>query len=146
MYKKEKGELRLLIAHPGGPYFVNKDEGSWTIPKGEIEEGEDKQSGAIREFEEETGIKVENNNFIDLGTVKLKSGKTIHAWAFEGEWKTGLLTSNHFKMEWPPKSGKIESFPEIDKLGFFKLEEAKKKLNPIQAEFVKRLEEKINII
>src|SRR3989344_5474487 len=109
MYKKEKGIIKTLIAHPGGPYFVNKDEGSWTIPKGELEEGEDKQSGAIREFEEETGIKVENNNFIDLGTVKLKSGKTIHAWAFEGEWKTGILKSNNFKMEWPPKSGKTES-------------------------------------
>jgi predicted NUDIX family NTP pyrophosphohydrolase len=143
MYKKERDQIKVLIAHPGGPFFKDKDEGAWTIPKGTIKEGEEEKQTAIREFEEETGIKISTKKeFIDLGTIKLKSGKIIRAWAFEGEWNE-KLESNKFKMEWPPRSGIIEEYPELDKAGFYNTSEARKKLNPAQAEFINRLEEKL---
>ena len=143
MYKIENKELKVLLIHPGGPLFVNKDKGYWGIPKGCINPGEKIFDAAIREFQEETGITVnKNNNFIELGTIIKKSGKTIHAWAFQGDFN-GKITSNLFKMEWPPKSGKIREFPEVDKGEFFTIEQTKEKMHPPQWDFVERLIEQL---
>jgi len=142
MYRFLSGTWEVLLAHPGGPYFYNKDEGYWTIPKGEIEEGEEPFTTAIREFSEETGISIEilSCNFIDLGEVKQKGGKRIHAWAYQGNWDGILKQKSFFDMEYPPKSGKIQRFPEIDQAKFFSLVEAKRKVNPAQVAFIERLE------
>ena len=139
MYRVREGNLEVFLAHPGGPFFAKKDEGAWTLPKGLAEEGEDLETAARREFEEETGIRP-RGPFIPLGTVKLTSGKTIHAWAFAGDRDPGRpLASNTFEIEWPPRSGRRQEFPEIDRAAFFSPEEAAKKLNPQQAAFVSRL-------
>lgn len=130
--------LEFFIIHPGGPYFKNKEEGAWSIPKGEIESGETELEAANREFREETGLEPKEP-FIFLGTTRLKSGKQIHAWAFEGDWEGLLLCQRHVTIEWPPRSGKQISFPETDKAGFFKETEAKQKLHPAQAIFIERL-------
>lgn len=144
MYKVVDGVLKLFIVHPGGPFWKNKDEGAWSIPKGEVDEGEDLLVCAKREMQEETGI-VAKEPFIQLGETKLKSGKIIHAWAFEGDWN-GLLVSNHMKIEWPTRSGKWISIPEVDKGGFYTVEEAKKKLNPAQFVFVGRLRKEMGLV
>jgi predicted NUDIX family NTP pyrophosphohydrolase len=126
----------VFIVHPGGPYFKNQDEGAWTIPKGLVKPGEDLLLAAKREFEEETGIKP-IGAMLFLGTVRLKSGKIIHGWAFEYDiWEEIVVKSNYFTMESPPNSGRMQSFPEVDRGAFFSIEEAKKKLNPAQAPFV----------
>lgn len=131
-------ELEFFIVHPGGPYFKNKDEGSWSIPKGEIHQGEEPFAAAQREFEEETGLKP-LGNYKSLGDTRLKSGKKITAWAFEGDWDGLLLCQTNAKMEWPPNSGNIISFPEVDKAGFFTEHDAKRKLHPAQSVFIERL-------
>ena len=134
-------EFEVYLAHPGGPFFKNKDEGSWTIPKGEIPEGEEPFATALREFEEETGLRINPaGRFIDLGSIRQKSGKLVQAWAIEGDCPEGhCLTSNTFQMEWPPRSGKFQNFPEIDRAQFFPLETARRKINPAQAVFLDRL-------
>jgi len=143
MYKKAKDGLEIFLVHPGGPYFKGKEKGYWGIPKGVVEEGEDTFEGAIREFEEETGIIVDRkNNFIDLGFVIKKSGKKIYAWAFEGDW-SGKFTSNNCETEWPPKSGKIITIPENDDGGFFNIDKTKELINERQWEFIKRLIEEL---
>lgn len=141
MYKRTDKGLLFFIVHPGGPFWKNKDAGAWSIPKGEVKEGEELIDCAIREMREETGINAAGS-FIELGTVKLKSGKIIHAWAFEGDWN-GLLQSHYTKVEWPISSGKIISVPEVDKAGFYTALEAKKRLNPAQAAFIDGLLEQI---
>jgi len=139
MYHFRNGKLEVLLVHPGGPYFRKKDEGAWSIPKGLMEKDEEPLSAALREFEEETGIKPAGP-YLDLGTVRQKSGKIVHAWAFQGDWDSSRpIHSNEFEMEWPPHSGKKQRFPEIDRAGFFTPEEAKKKINPAQAAFIDRL-------
>ena len=142
MYRLKNG-LELFLVHPGGPFFKNKDYGTWTIPKGEVNQGEKLIDTARREFGEETGIVAPDTNYIALGSVRLKSGKIIHGWAFEGDW-SGLLRSNQFSMEWPLKSGKMKSFPEADKAMFFSVEVAKKKIHPAQASFIDSLVESLN--
>ena len=138
-----KKDINVLLAHPGGPYFAKKDRGAWTIPKGEVDDGEDPFSAAVREFEEETGI-TPGEPYIDLGVIKQKGGKRVHAWAFEGSPDADLTPrSNDFEMEWPPKSGRTLRFPEIDKIEFFSIEGAKEKMNPAQVAFLDRLQEKI---
>ena len=144
MYKFEKSKLKFLLVHPGGPFFKNKDEGFWGIPKGEIEESEDILETAKREFGEEVGIKP-SGNFIPLESVKLKNGKIVHAWAFEGDFKGPLETKSFFEIEWPQKSGKIEKFQEIDKAEFFDKETANIKMNPVQFEFIEKLEKHLGI-
>ena len=136
---RTKGELEVLLAHPGGPYWVGKDEGAWTIPKGELD-GDEPEVAARREFEEETGHRVPGGELVDLGTVIQKSGKVVHAWAVEGDLDPETLESNEFEMEWPPRSGKTQSFPEIDRLEWFDAATAKMKINPAQAELIDRLE------
>ncbi len=139
MFRKDKTDLEVLLVHPGGPYFQRKDDGAWTIPKGEAGEGEDWLARAIIEFEEEVGIKPEGK-WIELGHVKQKGGKTVHAWAFEGDLKPDFkLLSNTFEMEWPPRSGRMQQFSEVDRAGFFALAEARRKINVAQRLFLDRL-------
>ncbi len=135
MYKI-KPVFQVFLVHPGGPFFRNKE--IWGIPKGEIKENENLLEAAKREFKEETGIQPKEP-FISLGEVRMASGKIVHCWAFEGDW-SGLLASNYCKIEWPPKSGKLISIPEIDKAQFFSLQEAKQKINKSQKELIARLE------
>src|SRR5438067_2148068 len=141
MFRKNQGNLEVLLVHPGGPYFRKKDRGSWTIPKGEAAEGENLRTRAILEFEEELGIEPAAE-WIELGTVKQKGGKTVHAWAFEGDLpRSFVLASNTFAMEWPPRSGRTQDFPEIDRAEFFPIVEAKQKINQAQIELLDRLVE-----
>lgn len=139
MYCFREGKLHVLLVHPGGPYFKKRHEGYWTIPKGEPEEGEELLATAIREFEEEIGIKP-TGEFIALDYVKQKGGKTVYAWAFEGDCSLPPpLRSNLFEMEWPPRSGKRHRFPEIDRAEFFPIERAKQVINKAQVAFIERL-------
>ena len=140
MFRKIRDALEVLVVHPGGPYFRNKDDGFWTIPKGEIDEGEDPISRARMEFEEELGVAAPTGKLIELGWVKQKGGKTVHAWALEGDLQDDFkLSSNTFEIEWPPRSGKLERFPEIDRAAFFPPDLAKTKINPAQKIFLDRL-------
>lgn len=139
MYRVRNGRLEIFLAHPGGPFFKNKDRGYWSIPKGEIDSKEDALAAAIREFIEETGI-IPAGDFIPLGSVIQKSGKIVHAWAFAGDRdECTSIVSNTFEMEWPPHSGKMQQFPEIDRAGFFPVAEAMDKINEAQREFIRRL-------
>jgi predicted NUDIX family NTP pyrophosphohydrolase len=143
MFRQQKGELEVLLVHPGGPYFQNKDQGAWTIPKGEVAEGEDLLERAKIEFEEELGIAA-SGDWMDLGSVKQKGGKTVHAWAFAADLKLDFkLASNTFEIEWPPRSGKVQSFPEVDRASFFSVEEARRKINVAQTVFLDRLIEQL---
>lgn len=131
MYHLRNGCVVVLLVHPGGPFWAKKDAGVWSLPKGEVDSGEDALQAAQREFEEETGIRPQGE-FLALGEVKQKGGKVVRAWAFEGVCDPASLTSNTFVMEWPPHSGKKQEFPEIDRAEFFALEEARKRINPAQ--------------
>lgn len=135
-------ELQVLLVHPGGPFWKNKDDGAWTIPKGEFTDGEEALDAAKREFREETGMKV-NGKSIPLSPVKQKSGKWIYAWAIMGDIDPATIQSNSFEMEWPPKSGKKQSFPEIDKAAWFTLAEAATKINPAQVALLQELADKL---
>jgi predicted NUDIX family NTP pyrophosphohydrolase len=137
--------LEVLLVHPGGPLWKNKDEGAWSIPKGEAGEGEELLSAALREFTEETAI-VPRPPYTPLTPIKQKSGKTVHAWAFEGDCDPGIIRSNTFDMEWPPRSGKTATFPEVDRADFFDLAEGRRKLNPSQAAFLDELEQVIGML
>jgi predicted NUDIX family NTP pyrophosphohydrolase len=133
--------VEVLLVHPGGPFWKNKDDGAWTIPKGEAQPEEDLQTRAQIEFEEELGIKPAGN-FVPLGSIKQKGGKTVHAWAFEGDLPQNFqLESNTFEIEFPPRSGKFREFPEIDRAEFFADEIARRKINAAQIPFLKRLRE-----
>ena len=145
MYRMREGELEFLLAHPGGPFWKDRDAGAWTIPKGEIQPGEEPLAAAKREFEEEIGVKPDGD-FIELKPITQKGGKIVHAWAFEGECDTACIRSNTFQMEWPPRSGKFQDCPEVDRACFFCLAEAKRKINPAQVallEELKQLREKM---
>ena len=140
MFRKQGDELEVLLVHPGGPYFQNKDDGAWTIPKGEVTEGEELLRRAQIEFEEELGIAASGEDWTDLGSIKQKGGKTVYAWAFAGDLNDDFkLSSNAFEIEWPPHSGTMREFPEIDRTSFFSLEEARKKMNAAQCPFLDRL-------
>lgn len=132
-------ELEVLLAHPGGPIFARKDAGVWTIPKGEPNPEEDLEACARREFAEETGISRDLGTLVALGSVQQKGGKVVHAWAVEGDCEVSGLHSNTFELEWPPKSGRKQVYPEIDRFEFFDLERAKQKLNAAQVAFLDRL-------
>lgn len=138
LFRKHNKKLELLLVHPGGPFWKNKDEGAWSIPKGEFAEEENALHAAKREFTEETGFTLKGD-FVKLTPVKLKSGKTVHAWALEMDIDETLVKSNHFEMEWPPKSGKKQSFPEVDRAAWFLPAAAKEKINPAQASFITEL-------
>ena len=120
--------LEVFLVHPGGPFWAKKDEGAWSIPKGEFDDGEDPLKAARREFQEETGL-APDGKFIELNPIRQKSGKFVYAWAIEGDIDPTKISSNNFEMEWPPRSGKMRSFPEVDKADWFTLDKAKRKMN-----------------
>src|SRR3954451_21580868 len=136
--------LKVLLVHPGGPFFVKKDLGVWSIPKGEYEDGEDPLTVARRELQEETGNVITSDNLIELTPVKIKSGKVIKEWAVAEYFKQPFISSNTFSMQWPPKSGKQQQFYETDNAAYFTIEEAKEKINPGQFPFLNELAEKLH--
>ncbi|WOC13149.1 NUDIX domain-containing protein [Gordonia sp. MP11Mi] len=139
LYRRISEEVEVLLVHPGGPFFARKDAGVWSIPKGLVDPGEALIDAARREFVEETGHDVPDGDTHDLGDVRLKSGKRVHAFAVEGDVNSATIVSNTFELEWPPKSGRTQSFPEVDRAGWFTLDEAAGKLNAAQADFLTRL-------
>ena len=139
MFRRRIESIEFLLVHPGGPFWRNKDDGAWTIPKGEAEAGEDLLARGRIEFEEEIGIKP-SGDFAQLGSIRQKGGKTVHAWAVEGDLPVSFKAhSNTFQIEWPPHSGKLKEFPEIDRAEFLGEEIARRKINPAQLPFLKRL-------
>jgi predicted NUDIX family NTP pyrophosphohydrolase len=144
LHRFRDGVLEVLLAHPGGPLFASRDAGAWSVPKGEVEPGEEPLSVARREFEEETGSPPPGigTGYRPLGDVRQKSGKLVTAWAIEGDLDTATATSNTFEMEWPPRSGRRTAFPEVDRVEWFELDEARRRINPAQAAFLDRLEER----
>ena len=139
MYRGHGPELQLLLVHPGGPFWARKDEGAWSIPKGEYEEGEEPLAVALREFEEELGTSAPSGDVIDLGELVQPSRKKITAFATEGDFDPSTLRSNTFEMEWPPKSGRMQSFPEVNRAAWFAPQEAREKILPGQRPLIDRL-------
>jgi predicted NUDIX family NTP pyrophosphohydrolase len=142
LHRAGEAGLEVLLVHPGGPFWAKKDLGAWSIPKGEYEEGEDPQACALREFEEETGTALEAQALVELGAVVQKAGKEVTAWAARGDLDPAGVRSNSFTMEWPPRSGRQQEFPEIDRAEWFALDEARAKLVAAQAELLDRLVER----
>jgi predicted NUDIX family NTP pyrophosphohydrolase len=139
MYRLKGGTLEVFIAHPGGPWFPNRDTDIWTIPKGEIEPGEEPLQAAVREFVEEVGIPP-HGPYLELGAIKQRGGKTVHAWAFAGDWEeSDGIRSNEVDVEWPPGSGKWARWPEIDRASFFNLSEARRRMKEAQHPLLDRL-------
>jgi predicted NUDIX family NTP pyrophosphohydrolase len=139
VFRRKGAQLEVLLVHPGGPFWKNKEAGAWSIPKGEPQEGEALLSAAQRELREEIGLEAQGD-LKDLGTIQQKGGKTVHAWAFEVDPATAVVqVSNSFELEWPPRSGKMQTFPEIDRAEFFSLEEAQTRINQAQSAFLERL-------
>jgi predicted NUDIX family NTP pyrophosphohydrolase len=139
------GEVEFLLVHPGGPFWRRKDQGAWTIPKGQIEQEEEARACAVRELEEELGRApaLDLEQLIELGSIKQRAGKVVEAWAAEAQFDPADLDSNTFSMEWPPRSGGEQEFPEVDKAEWFDLETARKKILPAQAELLDRLVAKL---
>ncbi len=142
MYRFRERHLEVLLVHPGGPYWRRRDLGVWSIPKGLLEDGEEPLEAARREFEEETSV-APREPYLELPTVQQKGGKIVHAWAFEGDCDPAHVRSNTFEMEFPPGSGRIAEYPEIDRAEFFSPEEARRKVNPAQAALIDALEAKL---
>jgi predicted NUDIX family NTP pyrophosphohydrolase len=139
LHRQGNGGTEVLLVHPGGPFWARKDLGAWSIPKGEVDEGEDPRACALREFAEETGTRLPEAMLDDLGSVRLKGGKVVLAYAVAGELDAAAVRSNTFELEWPPRSGRRRQFPEIDRAEWFGLDDARAKLNPAQSELVDRL-------
>lgn len=152
LFRRRDGRLEVLLAHPGGPIFAKRDEGYWTIPKGEPDEGETTAEELLRvarrEFEEETGLPAGSDgaDVIELGEIRQKGGKIVHGWAIEGDLDPSAARSNHFTLEWPPRSGQFRRFPEIDRVEWFAPAEARRMLKDTQIPFVDRLEEALAAI
>jgi len=139
LYRKRGEGIEVLLVHPGGPFWADRDAGSWSVPKGEVEIGEEALAVARREFEEETGHSPPAGEPIDLGEIRQASGKVVHAWAVEGDLDPARVTSNTFMMEWPPRSGRQQEFPEVDRAQWFEPDDARRRMNSAQAELVDRL-------
>jgi len=135
MYRRSRGTLEVLLVHPGGPFWKKKDVGSWSIPKGEYEAGEEPLAAATREFQEETGL-VAEGPYTPLTPIRQQGGKLVQAWAFEGDCDAESLKSTTFSLEWPPGSGRHREFPEVDRAGWFSLGEARRKILPAQADLL----------
>jgi predicted NUDIX family NTP pyrophosphohydrolase len=140
MYRRRGGILQVFLVHPGGPYWAKKDLGSWSIPKGEFPPEEEPFQAARREFEEETGFPAAAGHFRPLTPIRQPSGKMVHAWAFEGDCDPSAIKSNLFSMEWPPRSGKYQEFPEVDRAEWFTIETAKDKILKGQVGFLDELQ------
>lgn len=141
LWRRRDGRVEVLLGHPGSPYWARRDEGDWTVLKGEVEPGEELVAVARREFAEETGHALDDDaSMIELGEIRQKSGKVVHAWAVEGTLDPAEAVSNTFEMEWPPRSGRIQTFPEIDRVEWFRLKKARVKIKDAQAPFLDRLE------
>lgn len=146
LYRRADDRSEVLLAHPGGPYWQRQDHGSWSVPKGIAEDGEALEAVAAREFEEETGFSLASvaaepdRPPLDLGEITLKSGKTVRAWAVEGDLDPDLAQSNEIEIEWPPRTGRRLRIPEVDRVAWFDLAEARRRFHPAQAAFVDRLE------
>ena len=143
LHRRREGRLEVLLVHPGGPFWANRDEGAWTIPKGEYDEGEDALDAARREFTEETGFAVEGP-FRELAPVRQRSGKVVRAWAVEGDCDVAAIRSNTFSMEWPPRSGRTAEFPEVDRGQWFSIEEARVKILAAQAPLLDELARRVS--
>lgn len=141
LFRDGPGAREFLLVHPGGPYWAKRDLGAWSIPKGQIEDGEDPRDCALREVEEELGTlpPLVPEELVELGSVRQRAGKVVEAWAGESDFDTAGLDSNTFAMEWPPRSGREQEFPEVDRAEWFELEEARRRILPAQAEFLDRL-------
>jgi predicted NUDIX family NTP pyrophosphohydrolase len=139
IYRRTATELEVLLVHPGGPFWANKEKGAWSIPKGELAEGEDPLAAALREVAEETGTAFAGRGATPLGSVRQRGGKTVHAWAIEGDLNSDEIRSNTFSIEWPPRSGRMAEFPEVDRAAWFNLEAARVKVNSAQTAFLDRL-------
>jgi predicted NUDIX family NTP pyrophosphohydrolase len=133
--------MEVLLVHPGGPFWARRDAGAWSIPKGEYSDGEDPLDAARREFAEELGSRAPDGDPADLGEIRQKSGKVVHGWALAGDLDADAIQSNTFTLEWPPRSGRMREFPEVDRAEWFELERAREKINPAQAAFLDRLAE-----
>ncbi len=140
LYRRRGPGLEVLLGHPGGPIFTRRDEGVWSIPKGLVEAGEDLLSVAEREFFEETGQPAPAGPRLDLGSIVQRGGKTVHAWAVEGDLDPGSAKSNLFQMEWPPHSGRVGTFPEIDRVAWYSPADAARTVNPGQVPLIERLQ------
>jgi predicted NUDIX family NTP pyrophosphohydrolase len=143
LHRAGEGGPEVLLVHPGGPFWAKKDDGAWSIPKGEYEPDEDALACALREFEEETGMRLDAAELGDLGAVVQKAGKEVRAWAVRGDLDPATVRSNSFTMEWPPRSGRRQEFPEIDRAEWFTLDAARVKLVAAQAELLDRLAERV---
>lgn len=139
LYRRTAGAIQVLIVHPGGPLWARRDDGAWSIPKGEVDPGEEPLAAARREFAEEIGTAAPDGEPLSLGEVRLKSGKRVQAWALEGDLDAASVRSNTFEMQWPPRSGAVRSFPEIDRAEWADPTRARVKLNPAQSELIDRL-------
>jgi predicted NUDIX family NTP pyrophosphohydrolase len=139
LFRPRVGRLEVLLAHPGGPFFTNRDAGHWTIPKGEADGDEALIAVARREFEEETGYPPPDGEPVDLGSIVQKGGKVVHAWGLEGDLDPAKAASNTFEMVWPPGSGQVQTFPEIDRVEWFDVDEAKRRVKPTQIPLIDRL-------
>jgi predicted NUDIX family NTP pyrophosphohydrolase len=146
LFREREGRLEVLLGHPGGPFFAKKDEGSWSVLKGEADTGEELPAVARREFAEETGQEPPDGTMLELGEVRQRGGKTVVAWALAGDLDPATARSNTFEMEWPPRSGRVRAFPEIDRVGWFDLETARQKILSAQVPFLDRLERAIGAI
>jgi len=138
LFRRQSGLLEIFLAHPGGPFWTNRDDGAWTIPKGLVNPGEDPPAAARREFAEETGSDVDGE-LLPLGDVRLRSGKIVSAWAVEGDVDPATGGSNVVMIEWPPRSGRVSAFPEVDRCAWFDLETARRKIHPAQVPLLDRL-------
>jgi predicted NUDIX family NTP pyrophosphohydrolase len=139
LYRKRRGSLEIFLVHPGGPFWANKDDGAWSIPKGELDEGEEPLEAAKREFREETGL-VAEGEYQPLEPIRQSGGKIVHAWAVQGDLQPTAVKSNTFSLEWPPGSGKMRKFPEVDRAGWFKIDVAKRKILKSQLGLLEQLE------
>ena len=146
LHRRAGGTLEVLLVHPGGPYWTRKDEGAWSIPKGEVDNGEEPVACALRELGEELGsnLGLAEGDLADLGSIRQKGGKTVLCWAAAGEFDPAELRSATFAMEWPPRSGVESEFPEVDRAEWFGLEAAREKINPAQAELLDRLVQRVD--
>jgi predicted NUDIX family NTP pyrophosphohydrolase len=142
IYRGRAESLEVLLVHPGGPFWAKKDDGAWSVPKGEVDEGEEPRACALRELEEELGssLGVGEEGLEELGSVRQKSGKVVHCWTAAADFDPAELRSNGFTLEWPPRSGQMREFPEVDRAEWFALDAARRKINPAQVAFLDRLE------